>query len=269
MQIKGDTMHTDPNLRRKPRRLSLLVAIAVVAALAFAVGASAQKIITFDVPGAGTGAGQGTIPYGINPVGDVIGWFVDGNNVSHGFVRNPWGKITTFDAPGAGTGAGQGTSAYGMNTLGVIVGYFTDNNGVVHGFVRDLWGRITTFDAPNAGTSAGQGTWFNNINDAGEISGAGVDGSNAIYGFVVTPSGHYTTYEAPGSGTGYFQGTDSPTFYALNPAGMGTGWYVDGNYCVHGWVRSPSGELTSFDDPKALCFTLPVSLNLRGEVAGF
>ena len=83
----------------------------------------------------------GTIAYGINPVGDVIGWYVDGDNVNHGFVRNPWGKITTFDAPAAGTGAGQGTSAYGMNTWGVIVGYFTDNNGVVHGFVRDLWVR--------------------------------------------------------------------------------------------------------------------------------
>jgi hypothetical protein len=39
------------------------------------------------------------------------------------------------------------------------------------------------------------------------------------------------------AGTGYFQGTDTPTFYALNPAGMMTGWYIDGNNTYHGWAR--------------------------------
>ena len=34
-------------------------------------------------------------------------------------------------------------------------------------------------------------------------------------------------------------------------------------------MRSPSGEIASFDDPNAACFTLPVSLNPKGEVAGF
>lgn len=69
------------------------------------------KITTFDVPGAGTGTGQGTVPYGLNPVGNTIGRYVDASNVDHGFLRDPWGRITTFDAPGAGTGAGQGTIA--------------------------------------------------------------------------------------------------------------------------------------------------------------
>ncbi len=66
-----------------------------------------HKIITFDVPGAGTGANQGTVPYGINARGAIIGWYTDGGNVNHGFVRTPVGTITTFDAPQAAQAAGK------------------------------------------------------------------------------------------------------------------------------------------------------------------
>src|SRR5205809_192386 len=33
---------------------------------------------TFDAPGAGTGAGQGTFSYAISPTGAITGWYVDG-----------------------------------------------------------------------------------------------------------------------------------------------------------------------------------------------
>ncbi len=45
------------------------------------------KLTYFDVPGAGTGAYQGTIPLTINPAGAIIGVYVDNDNVSHGFLR--------------------------------------------------------------------------------------------------------------------------------------------------------------------------------------
>lgn len=67
------------------------------------------KIITFDVPGAGTSAGQGTIPNGITSTGAIAGWYLDSNSANHGFIRLPSGKIITIDAPGAGTATGQGT----------------------------------------------------------------------------------------------------------------------------------------------------------------
>ena len=41
----------------------------------------------FDVPGAGTGLFQGTTAYNIAPNGAVAGYYVDSNNVFHGFVR--------------------------------------------------------------------------------------------------------------------------------------------------------------------------------------
>jgi len=43
-------------------------------------------ITKFDVSGAGTGAGQGTIPLTNNPAGTITGTYIDNNNVLHGFV---------------------------------------------------------------------------------------------------------------------------------------------------------------------------------------
>jgi hypothetical protein len=45
------------------------------------------EIITFDVPGAGTASGQGTIPGSSDPAGAIAGRYVDASGVSHGFLR--------------------------------------------------------------------------------------------------------------------------------------------------------------------------------------
>jgi hypothetical protein len=53
-------------------------------------------ITTFDVPGAGTGQFQGTLPLGINQTGTIEGDYIDSSDVNHGFVRASDGTITTF-----------------------------------------------------------------------------------------------------------------------------------------------------------------------------
>ncbi len=93
-------------------------------------------ITTFDVPGAGTGAFQGTLAANINKPGAIDGSYIDVSDVAHGFVRAADGAITTFDVPGAGTGAFQGTFPLGINEPGTITGYYIDNNDVIHGFLR-------------------------------------------------------------------------------------------------------------------------------------
>lgn len=108
--------------------------------LLFAVGARAQQqaisdgkiptITTFDAPGAGTGAGQGTFAERINAAGVIAGDSTDSSYVSHGYVRAANGTITTFDV------SGQGTWAYGINTAGVITGPSVDGSSVYHGY---LW----------------------------------------------------------------------------------------------------------------------------------
>jgi len=104
-------------------------------------------MIEYDVPGAGTDTFQGTGACwfiacwgGINAAGAITGFYVDNNNVYHGFIRSRDGNFTTFDAPGAGTigslGGGQGTQPMTINDEGAVTGFYTDANNVVHGFLR-------------------------------------------------------------------------------------------------------------------------------------
>ena len=53
------------------------------------VRASGGTLATFDVPGAGTGSFQGTIPLTNNPANVITGYYIDANNVTHGFLRTP------------------------------------------------------------------------------------------------------------------------------------------------------------------------------------
>jgi hypothetical protein len=47
----------------------------------------------FDIPGAGTGPGQGTVPFCNNPVDAITGWEIDANGVFHGSLRIPVRKL--------------------------------------------------------------------------------------------------------------------------------------------------------------------------------
>lgn len=51
------------------------------------VRAADGTLTTFDIPGAGGGAYQGTIPLGNNPAGAITGNYIYANGVSHGFLR--------------------------------------------------------------------------------------------------------------------------------------------------------------------------------------
>jgi hypothetical protein len=91
--------------------------------------------ITFDVPDAGSGDGQGTIPEAINPSGEITGFYLDATYNTHSFLREPDGTIVTLDIPGGDTYPG------GINSAGQIAGEFLDVSpngtaGHLHGFVR-------------------------------------------------------------------------------------------------------------------------------------
>ena len=47
------------------------------------------RFITFEAPGAGTGAGQGTVPISNDSVNGITGYFTDSNGAAHGFLRTP------------------------------------------------------------------------------------------------------------------------------------------------------------------------------------
>jgi hypothetical protein len=159
------------------------------------------RLTPFEVPGAGTGAGQGTgcpgCSPGLNDSGAIAGIYTDANNVFHGYLRSPEGAFTTFDAPGAGTGSYQGTGCpsdcpVDINDSGAIAGTYTDANNVFHGFVRSPKGTLTTFDAPGAGTGSYQGTTCQfcslGLNQWGAIAGSYLDANNVYHGFIRIPS---------------------------------------------------------------------------------
>ncbi len=198
-----------------------------------------DMITEFNVKGAGTGAGQGTVVAfntGTNAAGTTTGQYFDPNSASHGYVRAPDGVITVFNVLGAGTGAGQGTEPSGINSEGAVTGYYVDTNGVGHGFLRAPDGSITKFDFPGAGTGSGQGTFGTMINAAGWIVGDYVDANGVTHGLLRAPDGALLPFDAPGAGNQSGQGT-TPIF--INSAGAITGYYADGSGVYHGFLRLP------------------------------
>lgn len=98
------------------------------------VQAVGSRFDTLNAPQAGTNQGQGTWASGINSHGDIVGNFVGGKSVEHGFLLHQ-GHYTVLDAPKAGTKKGPGTFAAGINSQGNIVGFYFDANNVTHGFL--------------------------------------------------------------------------------------------------------------------------------------
>jgi len=131
------------------------------------------------------------------------------------------------------------------------------------------------FDAPGAGSVAasGYGTFPKSINDAGAITGHCTDAHYVIHGFLRSPSGELTRFDAPGAGT--IEGSGLGTFPdSINDGGTIAGRYTDAHNVIHGFLRSPSGELTRFDAPGARTIegsglgTFPDSINDGGTIAG-
>jgi hypothetical protein len=140
--MKSRTRTNKASLQSMATRTALLLTFAVsLITSGFVLSANANErktaIITFDAPGAGTGAFQGTNALAINPEGAITGFYFDSGNVVHSFVRARDGTFITFDAPGAGTGIGQGTGASMPNPAGAIVGSFTDGSNVLHGLLLE------------------------------------------------------------------------------------------------------------------------------------
>jgi uncharacterized membrane protein len=119
----------------------------------------------------------GTVAFGINDPGQVVGDYVDTKTVRHGFLLSQ-GVYTTLDFPGASL-----TVAEGINNAGVIVGVYLDAVGNQHGFVlsQDVYATVDVL--PNS-----PGTQVNSINAQGVIVGFYVDVNGVTHGFVGTPT---------------------------------------------------------------------------------
>jgi probable HAF family extracellular repeat protein len=124
---------------------------------------------------AAVGGAQAT---GINNSGVTCGFFIDVNQVNHGWIIYN-GIFMPLDVPGS-----TFTQALGLNNRGQVVGAFTDAGGQTHGFVYTIGtASYQTIDEP-AGVGS---TIVNGINDAGVL--VGFYGAAPINtGFVATPT---------------------------------------------------------------------------------
>src|ERR1700693_554074 len=263
-------------------RMALCLVVLCTLGLSLTANAGGKKmcIMTFDAPGAGTAAGQGTFANGMNNPGSIVGFIRDANSARHAFLRAPDGTFTMFDDPNAGTcsascgsiGNGQGTRAYAINPAGEIVGFFTDNSAHCHGFVRAANGTFTQIDAPDAGTGPSpQGTFPSEftpmgINSPGQITGFYVDASSVQHGFVRDHNGKITEFDPPGSILTNPNAIDAP--------GDITGFYFDANFVGHAFLRDTNGTFTQIDAPGADNTpgsgngTFGVGLTPNGDVEG-
>jgi hypothetical protein len=105
--MKSRSRTNKTSLQRIATRTALLLVFAV--SLTTSGFVLSPTIITFDLAGAGTGAGQGTLGIAISPGGTITGYYGDSGYIVHGYVRARDGTFITFDAPGATTVPHQGT----------------------------------------------------------------------------------------------------------------------------------------------------------------
>ena len=136
------------------RTIGVVTCYALVIASTLLVPASAQVLdfTTIDVPGA-----SATLPRGINPEGDIVGFYGVGT-VFRGFLLHQ-GIVTDIEVPGA-----TATRPRSINPQGDIVGFYVAG-GVTHGFLF-VEGSFTTIDVPGASSTQPFG-----INPQGDIVG--------------------------------------------------------------------------------------------------
>lgn len=155
------------------RSLSVAVLLGVMASAAF----GQFTFTSLDNP-----AGSATQPFGINDLGQIVGYYIDGSGY-HGFLYSS-GNFTKIDEPSA-TG---GTFALGINNAGQIVGFFfdgTNDNGFLYS-----GGSFTTVDFPSEQLTVAVG-----INDAGQISGY-IENPGKTDGFLDT-AGSFAAIDDP------------------------------------------------------------------------
>ena len=274
----------------KPRTILWFATFASVLLLATVSGAGPSfQFTSIDFPGAVLTNAQG-----INPGGEIVGFYTDTAGKQHGFLLSA-GNFTSIDYPGA-----ISTNARGIGPGGDIVGSFTNAPGGppnIHGFL--LSGgtfSLVQFPDPNFPGAIPQ-----RIAPNGDIYGCihNTDLMSTMHGFVRTAEG-YTALDLKASmhngatpdgrvivglyvdmmtglthgyliENGSFAQLDVPGSnftrgWDINPAGDVVGEFRDTTGKFHGFLRSASG-FSSIDFPAAIA-THAFGINPRGDVVG-
>jgi hypothetical protein len=128
-------------------------------------------IASFSVPGAVL-----TLAYEINNSNQlVVGYYIDGSGIFHGYFRDANGALH-FPIDPSGSAA---TILFGLNDWNWVVGRYADSSGATHGLFFIPPNQFATFDFPGSTFTS-----LNGINDKGIICGRYVDASGIAHGFL-------------------------------------------------------------------------------------
>ena len=205
------------------------------------------------------GDGSVTQARGINNLGVVCGYFLNGN--AHSFFLSG-ATFTQFDVAGAFNTylhaineagdfagvfdtiaqSGQGyvsiggsivaftipgalvTSAFGINNSDQTAGEYTDSTSILHGFFRDADGTLTfPIDPPGA-----TATILFGINDSHRMVGRFADGSGVTHALLFQLPNKFLVYDFPGETFTSFNG--------INRQGVICGRYEDSSGIGHGII---------------------------------
>ena len=170
--------------------------------------------------------------FSVNTLGQIVGDYVDSNNVRHGFV-NTGTTFTTIDFPGS-----IDTTVTDINTAGDMVGTWGDETapsgggageGKQHGFLFQA-GTFTSLDFPGADLTMGFG-----INASDEVVGVFQTDTGGNHGFILQ-GGTFTPLNAPVA--------SATTLFGVNDAGEISGSYLDASGTEHGLLFS-NGAFTT------------------------
>jgi hypothetical protein len=207
---------------------------------------------------------------GLDPAGNLTGYYWDKNYYAHSFVRGTDGRIKAF----VDSAAVNGTYSLSI-TSGGFAGIYEDASFAQHGFVGGR-NAMTTFDPPGEfSISAGIYSFAPGIgvSQDGRVVGYYFDHAaqpfiGAYRGFVRDRYGNYTTFDA---------GPVTPCCiwtlpYAINDVGVITGSYNDDASVNHGFLRAADGAITVLDAPGAgtgnIQGTASLSVNSKGVATG-
>ncbi len=231
--------------QRKPYLLALSFALCAASHLL----ADGGTFTTLDFPGAAS-----TQAWGINLNGDIIGFYVNADKSTHGFLLSR-GLYSSVDFPGAAY-----TELNGISPRGDLIGDYAatvTGSGPHHGFVLSRDGAFTTIDYPGATSTYAWG-----MNSHGDIAGAYTFADNVNHNFLMSGSqfgaiGQFSTLDnVPGaSRTGVIAIHGGDLVGGYTSAGVG-----------HGYLLS-DGQLTAFDVPGAT-LTVATGIDSRGEIVG-
>jgi probable HAF family extracellular repeat protein len=211
------------------------------------------RYTAFDVP-FGQSGGDGTA---IDNRGQIVGGYVDpATNCLRGFLRDGRGRFARIDVPAAN---GSSTQPMRINDRGVVVGSYRPDPSCqdavqARGFVRDERGRYSTIQVPGAVRTQATG-----VNNRGQVVGDYLTADGAVHGYR-WDGGRFTTIDGPAAAS-------QVTVLDINDRGQMVGVYADTAGAPHGFLLS-NGRYTTVDMP-GVRYTIPYSINNRGQVAGF